>query len=129
MPSPRRAPPIRSPTRENPGPDLKSIAYELARDHDEELETVVVPTSKADLLLGIGRGLRELAGAGLILRILPWSPPRPPPGHREGMTYGSGPGSGVGVGVGRRTIRYGDAMDPDRPTPQRARGFLEERLR
>ena len=69
MPSPRRAPPIRSPIRENPGPDLKSIAYELARDHDEELETVVVPTSKADLLLGIGRGLRELAGAGLISRI------------------------------------------------------------
>jgi len=69
MPSPRRAPPIRSPTRENPGPDLKSIAYALARDHDEELETVVVPTSRADLLLGIGRGLRELAGAGLILRI------------------------------------------------------------
>lgn len=44
----------------------KSIAYELARDHGDELETVVVPTSKADLLSGIGRGFQELHQAGLI---------------------------------------------------------------
>ena len=48
---------------------FKSIAYELARDHGDELGTVVVPTSKADLLSGIGRGFQELAEAGLIRRI------------------------------------------------------------
>ncbi len=44
----------------------KSIAYELARDHADELETVVVPTSKGDVLSGIGRGFQELHAAGLI---------------------------------------------------------------
>ena len=44
----------------------KSVAYELARDHGGELETVVVPTSKGDLLSGIGRGFEELLKAGLI---------------------------------------------------------------
>ena len=48
---------------------FKSIAYELARDHGDELETVVVPTSKGDLLAGIGRGFRELHQAGLIDRM------------------------------------------------------------
>ena len=48
---------------------FKSIAYELARDYGDELETVTVPTSKADLLSGIGRGFQELAEAGLIRRI------------------------------------------------------------
>ncbi len=45
---------------------FKSIAYELARDHGAELETVVVPTSKGDVLSGIGRGFQELLEAGLI---------------------------------------------------------------
>ncbi len=44
----------------------KSVAYELARDHGSQLETVVVPTSKGDLLSGIGRGFEELRQAGLI---------------------------------------------------------------
>ncbi len=48
---------------------FKSIAYELARDHGDELETVTVPASKGDLLSGIGRGFQELAEAGLIRRI------------------------------------------------------------
>ena len=48
---------------------FKSIAYELARDHGNELETVVVPTSKADVLSGIGRGFQELFEAGLIERM------------------------------------------------------------
>ena len=48
---------------------FKSIAYELARDHGDELQTVVVPTSKADLLSGIGRGFQELLEAGLIDRM------------------------------------------------------------
>ncbi|MGW2388488.1 pyridoxal-phosphate dependent enzyme [Streptomyces lydicamycinicus] len=47
----------------------KSVAYELARDlAGRRLDTVVVPTSRADLLAGIGRGFRELAAAGLIAR-------------------------------------------------------------
>ncbi|MGY5130441.1 pyridoxal-phosphate dependent enzyme [Streptomyces nigrescens] len=47
----------------------KSVAYELARDFSgRRLDTVVVPTSRADLLAGIGRGFRELAAAGLIDR-------------------------------------------------------------
>ncbi|AZS76869.1 pyridoxal-5'-phosphate-dependent protein subunit beta [Streptomyces lydicus] len=47
----------------------KSVAYELARDFSgRQLDTVVVPTSRADLLAGIGRGFRELAAAGLIGR-------------------------------------------------------------
>ncbi|GAU69679.1 threonine synthase [Streptomyces sp. NBRC 110611] len=47
----------------------KSVAYELARDFaGRRIDTVVVPTSRADLLAGIGRGFRELAGAGLIAR-------------------------------------------------------------
>ncbi|UYB38481.1 pyridoxal-phosphate dependent enzyme [Streptomyces sp. Je 1-4] len=47
----------------------KSVAYELARDFPgRQLDTVVVPTSRADLLAGIGRGFRELAAAGLIGR-------------------------------------------------------------
>ncbi|MFE6739657.1 pyridoxal-phosphate dependent enzyme [Streptomyces tubercidicus] len=47
----------------------KSVAYELARDlAGRRLDTVVVPTSRADLLAGIGRGFRELAAAGLIGR-------------------------------------------------------------
>ncbi len=45
---------------------FKSIAYELARDHGRQLETVVVPTSKGDLLSGIGRGFQELLQADLI---------------------------------------------------------------
>ena len=49
---------------------FKSIAYELARDHGDELQTVVVPTSKADLLSGIGRGFQEMLEAGLIDRML-----------------------------------------------------------
>jgi threonine synthase len=44
----------------------KSIAYELARDLGSEVDTVVVPTSRADLLAGVARGYRELARAGLI---------------------------------------------------------------
>ncbi|MFI1496738.1 pyridoxal-phosphate dependent enzyme [Streptomyces platensis] len=45
------------------------MAYELARDvAGRRLDTVVVPTSRADLLAGIGRGFRELAAAGLIAR-------------------------------------------------------------
>lgn len=45
---------------------FKSIAYELARDHGNDLQTVVVPVSKADLMSGIGRGFQELHAAGLI---------------------------------------------------------------
>ena len=48
---------------------FKSIAYELARDHGDELQTVVVPVSKADLMSGIGRGFQELHTAGLIARM------------------------------------------------------------
>ena len=48
---------------------FKSIAYELARDHGGEIETVVVPTSKGDLLSGVGRGFQELVQAGLIDRM------------------------------------------------------------
>ena len=48
---------------------FKSIAYELARDHGDELQTVVVPVSKADLMSGIGRGFQELHAAGLIARM------------------------------------------------------------
>ena len=48
---------------------FKSIAYELARNHGDELETVVVPTSKGDLLSGIGRGFQELHQARLIARM------------------------------------------------------------
>ena len=44
----------------------KSIAYELARDLESNVDTIVVPTSRADLLAGIERGYRELAAAGLI---------------------------------------------------------------
>ncbi|MFC9238250.1 pyridoxal-phosphate dependent enzyme [Streptomyces decoyicus] len=45
----------------------KSVAYELARDFSgRRLDAVVVPTSRADLLAGIGRGFRELAAAGLM---------------------------------------------------------------
>ncbi|MGW7487342.1 pyridoxal-phosphate dependent enzyme [Streptomyces sp. NPDC054786] len=45
----------------------KSVAYELARDFaGQRLDVVVVPTSRADLLAGVGRGFRELAAAGLI---------------------------------------------------------------
>ncbi|UQA97207.1 threonine synthase [Streptomyces halobius] len=45
----------------------KSVAYELARDFAERrIDTVVVPTSRADLLAGVGRGFRELAAAGLL---------------------------------------------------------------
>ncbi|WP_229894032.1 pyridoxal-phosphate dependent enzyme [Streptomyces glebosus] len=46
-----------------------SVAYELARDvAGRRIDTVVAPTSRADLLAGIGRGFRELAAAGLIAR-------------------------------------------------------------
>ncbi|PBC86592.1 MULTISPECIES: pyridoxal-phosphate dependent enzyme [unclassified Streptomyces] len=45
----------------------KSVAYELARDFaGRRIDVVVVPTSRADLLAGVGRGFRELAAAGLI---------------------------------------------------------------
>jgi threonine synthase len=47
----------------------KSIAYELARDLGSDVDTVVVPTSRADLLAGIERGYRELAGAGLVTAV------------------------------------------------------------
>ncbi|NDL56156.1 pyridoxal-phosphate dependent enzyme [Phytoactinopolyspora sp. XMNu-373] len=45
---------------------LKSIAYELARDFGDELHTVVIPTSRADVLSGVHRGFKELVNAGLI---------------------------------------------------------------
>lgn len=45
---------------------LKSVAYELARDLGDTLGAVVVPTSRADLLAGIGRGFAELVAAGLL---------------------------------------------------------------
>jgi threonine synthase len=48
---------------------FKSIAYELARDHGDQLQTVVVPVSKADLMSGIGRGFQELHAAGLIAKM------------------------------------------------------------
>ena len=48
---------------------FKSIAYELARDHGDDLETVVVPTSKGDVLSGIGRGFQELHASGLIKKM------------------------------------------------------------
>ncbi|HEV8559460.1 MAG TPA: pyridoxal-phosphate dependent enzyme [Actinophytocola sp.] len=47
----------------------KSIAYELARDLGSTVDTVVVPTSRADLLAGVERGYRELAAAGLVTSV------------------------------------------------------------
>lgn len=48
----------------------KSVAYELARDFaGRRIDAVVVPTSRADLLAGIGRGFRELAAAGLLTEV------------------------------------------------------------
>ncbi|WP_433334727.1 pyridoxal-phosphate dependent enzyme [Spirillospora sp. CA-294931] len=47
----------------------KSIAYELARDLGSDLDAIVVPTCKADVLAGIARGYRELAKAGLVERV------------------------------------------------------------
>ncbi|MFJ9407488.1 pyridoxal-phosphate dependent enzyme [Streptomyces sp. NPDC101393] len=48
----------------------KSVAYELARDFaGRAIGAVVVPTSRADLLAGIGRGFRELAAAGLVAQV------------------------------------------------------------
>jgi threonine synthase len=47
----------------------KSIAYELARDLGEEVDAVVVPTCRADLLAGIERGYQELLSAGIVARI------------------------------------------------------------
>ncbi|MFF0623695.1 pyridoxal-phosphate dependent enzyme [Streptomyces sp. NPDC004296] len=48
----------------------KSVAHELARDFaGRRIDAVVVPTSRADLLAGIARGFRELAGAGLIAEV------------------------------------------------------------
>src|SRR5262249_48958311 len=47
----------------------KSIAYELARALGAAFAAVVVPTSRADLLAGIERGLRELVKAGLLPRM------------------------------------------------------------
>ncbi|MEV4440064.1 pyridoxal-phosphate dependent enzyme [Streptomyces sp. NPDC049577] len=47
----------------------KSVAYEIARDFGDRAGTVVVPTSRADLLAGIGRGFRELREAGLLGRL------------------------------------------------------------
>lgn len=44
----------------------KSVAYELAKEHGDQLFAVVVPTSRADLLSGIGRGFQELRKAGLL---------------------------------------------------------------
>ncbi|MFH8985400.1 threonine synthase [Streptomyces varsoviensis] len=46
----------------------KSVAYEIARDFGERIGAVVVPTCRADLLAGIGRGFRELRAAGLVSR-------------------------------------------------------------
>ncbi|TJZ58797.1 pyridoxal-phosphate dependent enzyme [Streptomyces piniterrae] len=57
------------PPGSNPYADegYKSVAYELARDFaGRRIDTVVVPTSRADLLAGIGRGFRELVAAGLV---------------------------------------------------------------
>jgi threonine synthase len=47
----------------------KSIAYELARDLGSDVDAVVIPTSEADVLVGIERGYRELAEAGLVDRV------------------------------------------------------------
>ncbi|GGR19513.1 pyridoxal-phosphate dependent enzyme [Streptomyces netropsis] len=47
----------------------KSVAYEIARDFGDRVATVVVPTSRADLLSGIERGFRELRTAGLLARV------------------------------------------------------------
>jgi threonine synthase len=46
----------------------RSVAYELARDFGDDIDTVVVPTSRADLLAGIGRGYGELATARILRR-------------------------------------------------------------
>ncbi|MEV0372430.1 pyridoxal-phosphate dependent enzyme [Streptomyces sp. NPDC050636] len=48
----------------------KSVAYELARDFaGRRIDAVVAPTSRADLLAGIGRGFRELTAAGLLTEV------------------------------------------------------------
>jgi threonine synthase len=48
----------------------KSVAYALARDFaDRRIATVVVPTSRADLLAGIARGFAELKAAGLVAEV------------------------------------------------------------
>jgi threonine synthase len=49
----------------------KSIAYELVRDLGDDVDLVVVPTCRADLLVGIARGYLELLAAGVLTR-----PPR-----------------------------------------------------
>ncbi|WDT59147.1 pyridoxal-phosphate dependent enzyme [Streptomyces sp. G7(2002)] len=73
-PSPGGNPPPSSQPRSSRGDPhanegYKPVAYELARDFSRrQLDMVVVPTSRADLLAGIGRGFRELAAAGLIGR-------------------------------------------------------------
>lgn len=47
----------------------KSIAYELAQELGSEVDVVVVPVSKADVLAGIERGYRELAAARLVDKV------------------------------------------------------------
>jgi threonine synthase len=46
----------------------KSIAYECAQQFGDDLAAIVVPTCRADLLSGLGRGYRELLEAGLVQR-------------------------------------------------------------
>lgn len=49
----------------------KSIAYELVRDFGEELGVVVVPTSRADLLAGVAKGLDDARVGGALRRDVP----------------------------------------------------------
>lgn len=61
---------VRPPSGGNPfgNEGYKSVAYELARDVSD-IDTVVIPTSRADLLAGVERGYNELVMAGLVPRI------------------------------------------------------------
>ncbi|MFI9724492.1 pyridoxal-phosphate dependent enzyme [Streptomyces sp. NPDC052396] len=64
--------PLTSYTAPSPGGNsyanegYKSLAYELARDFGDRISTVVVPTSRGDLLSGVARGFAELCAAGLL---------------------------------------------------------------
>ncbi|MGH8879381.1 MAG: pyridoxal-phosphate dependent enzyme [Stackebrandtia sp.] len=67
----------------------KSVAYECAQQFGDDLAAIVLPTCRADLLSGLGRGYRELAQAGHI-RLRPrHGAPAFSPGneyaHRQGL--------------------------------------------
>lgn len=90
---------------------LKSVAFELVEDiGSDQLDVVLVPTSRGDLIWGLYEGFRQLEAAGIVDRIPRLFAVEPFPRIRRVLSgakiTGSFEGTSTLVSIGGSTVTY-----------------------